>query len=213
MCPARWTKTYAAEVPMFRCLLFLSTLLLAILTIAAGPVPDRLKLRGDAWQATLERGSFSFSESEANALFSLSQFRGKCQIEMIYDPAQWPRLTFKFMQDDKELLTIEGHTKSAFVAEHNVLYFAHFPTASSGCVVTAHDLATGQELWETVLNAVGTPTHSTYSNEVTIGLGRFLGTEERSEGVVMVTGRESFGDYEEILDQKTGKILAHKVYR
>ena len=83
-------------------------------------------------------------------LFSLSQFGGRCRIHMIYDPVT-SALTFKFVRDGKEIVSIEGHTNSAFRTERNVLYFAHFPTNSSGCVVTTHDLTTGKKLWETEL--------------------------------------------------------------
>jgi len=188
--------------------------MVATLTAAAGAEFDRLsKLHGEAWQKILESNSFQFSESDANVLFALSQFNGKCQIHMIYDPAKRWRITFKFVKDGKELLVIEGHPKSVFRTENNVLYFAHFPTSGSGCVVTAHDLATGKEFWKTTLSAVGTPTHSAYSNEVTMGLSSLTGVDGKGEGVVSITGRESYGDYVEILDRATGKVLAHKVYR
>ncbi|MDB5325733.1 MAG: hypothetical protein JWM57_1302 [Phycisphaerales bacterium] len=173
---------------------------------------DRINLRSESWQRSLEGYRFRFSEADANVLYSLSQFFGKCQIHMFYDPAK-SGITFKFMSDDKELLTIQGHTKSAFLTEKNVLFFAHFEPSSDGCMVTAHDLATGRKLWETKLSAAGASRHSAYSNEVTMGLSSLTGTEERDEGTVSITGRESYGDYVEILDQHTGIVLAHKVYR
>jgi len=198
---------------VIRHVLLLSVATAATFTTVAAAEPDRLKVRGEAWQKILERDPFRFSESEADVWFALSQFGGKCQIHMIYDPAEKWGITFKFVQGDKELLTIQGHTKSAFRTEHNVLYFAHFPPWSSGCVVTAHDLGTGRKLWETRLSAVGTPQHSAYRNKVTMGLSSLTGTEEKDEGIVSITGRESYGDYVEILDRETGKVLAHKVYR
>jgi hypothetical protein len=188
-------------------------MLVGTLVPAKAAEPDRLTVRGDAWQNVLDRGSFRFSESDASVLFALSQFGGKCQIHMIYDPAKWWSITFKFVKDGKELLTIDGHTKSVFCADKNILYFAHFSTSSQGCVVTAHDLETGKKLWETELNALPLATHSSYSNEVTMGLSNLTGTEMEGEGIVSVTGHESYGDYIEILDRETGKILAHKVYR
>jgi hypothetical protein len=38
-------------------------------------------------------------------------------------------------------------------------------------------------------------------------------SEKSSDGVVWITGQESYGDYYEVLDKKTGKMLARKVYR
>ena len=63
------------------------------------------------------------------------------------------------------------------------------------------------------MNAAGMVAHSAYSNEVTMGLLSLTGTENADEGIVSITGRESYGDYVEMLDQKTGRVLAHKVYR
>jgi hypothetical protein len=127
-------------------------------------------------------------------------------------PQSW-QITFKFVKDGKELLVINGHTRSVFRTRNNVLFFAHFPVAGSGCVVSAHDLSTGKELWKTTLSAVGTPKHSMYSNEVTMGLSGTTGADGKDEGVVSITGRGSFGDYIEIPDETTGKVLARKVYR
>ena len=197
---------------MIRHVHLLSIAMAATFTAVAAAEPDRLKVRGEAWQKILEGGAFRFSESDASVLFALSQFGGSCQIHMIYDPAK-RGITFKFVQGDQELLTIQGHTESVFRTEQNVLYFAHFPTASSGCVVSAHDLATGKKFWETKLSAVGMPPHSAYSNKVTMGLSSLTGTESKDEGIVSITGRESYGDYVEVLDRETGKVLAHKVYR
>jgi hypothetical protein len=172
---------------------------------------DQVAARGEAWQKNLDESKFEFNEAQASFLYSLSQFGGKCQIEMIYDPARSSNLTFKFVRDGKELFTIEGHKSSVFLAYHDVLYFAEFAPWDSGCVVTAHNLDTGEKLWETRLKAVGTPEHSAYVNEVTMALSA-LPHEEKPD-VVFITGREGYGDYREVLDIKTGEILAHKIYR
>jgi hypothetical protein len=179
---------------------------------AADP-PDPLAAKKEAWQKTLERMPFRFSESDAGVLFSLSQYGGDCKVHMIYDPKERWRLTFRFERDGKEVLALHGHTGSVFRTVKNVLYFAHFPTASSGCTVAAYDLTTGKKLWETKLSAVGTPSHSAYSNHVTMGLSSLHDLDKDGEGIVSITGRESFGDYIEILDRGSGKVLAHKVYR
>jgi hypothetical protein len=205
---------YAAEAPVIRYGLVLLIAIGATLTAVAGAAQsDRLKVRGEAWQKILERDAIQFSESDASVLFSLSQFGGNCQIHMIYDPARRSQITFKFVKDGKELLEIVGHKNSVFRTEKNVLYFAHFGTSSQGCTVTAHDLGSGNMLWETKLNAIPLAPHSAYSNEVTMGLSDLTGTEENGEGIVSIRGRESYGDYIEILDRETGKVLAHKVYR
>jgi hypothetical protein len=175
--------------------------------------PDPLVAKKEAWQRTLDRGSFCFPESDAGVLFSLSQYGGDCKVHMVYDPKEWWRLSFRFERDGKEVLTLDGHTGSVFRTVKNVLYFAHYPRSTSGCTVAAYDLTTGKKLWETKLNAVGTPMHSAYSNRVTMGLSSLHDLDKEGEGIVSITGRESFGDYVEVLDRGSGAILAHKVYR
>ena len=38
-------------------------------------------------------------------------------------------------------------------------------------------------------------------------------SDKSTDGVVWVSGRETWGDYYEVLDKKTGTMLARKVYR
>ena len=197
---------------MAREILSLLVLLIAMAFLTTAAEADRLPARGAAWQKVLDRDPFQFSENDASVLFALSQFMGKCQIHMIYDPMKPGGITFKFVKGDKELFTIGGHTGSVFRTEKNILYFAHFTTGGQGCTVTAHDLDTGRKLWETELNAIPPQSHSGYSNRVTMGLSRLTGTEKEDEGIVSITARESFGDYIEVLDRETGRILAYKIY-
>jgi hypothetical protein len=172
----------------------------------------RLAQRKETWKKVLERDPFQFHEANVGVLYSLSQYGGDCEIHMIHYPKQPFRKTFKFIRDGKEILSLEGHTGSAFRTVGNTLYFAHVPLGTSGCTVSAHDLTTGKKLWETNLSAVGTPSHSKYSNEVTMGVATFF-EHRKGEGAISITGRESFGDYIEILDRQTGQVLGHKIYR
>ena len=175
---------------------------------------DLLAAKKEAWQKVLERDKFRFDESNGGVLFSISQFRADCEVHMIFNPKKWFKMTFKFVRDGKDILTLEGHTGSAFRTAGNVMYFAHVPLGTSGCTVTAHDMTTGKKLWETKLGAVGNPPHSAYNNRVTMGLSHLFELDKKKgEGIVSITGRESYGDYVEILDRETGTVLAHKIYR
>ena len=191
--------------------------LLALNSIAAEP--DPLPFKKEQWQKQLEDTKFHFAADKAGVMYSLSQCVGDCKIHMVYDPALQPgmlRHTFKFERNGKEMLTIQGHDRSSFQIMENVLYFAHFQPWSAGCKVTAHDLTTGNKLWETTLNAVGCPPHSVYQNEVTLNLSYISWIASNltlQSSTVLITGRESAGDYIEILDRGTGKVLAHKIYR
>ncbi len=157
--------------------------------------------------------TFQFSEDEANPFYSNSQFSGaqftgNWIIHMIARPNNYPNLTFKFVRKGKEVVAIPGHTRSVFCADDSekVLFFAQFPHNSTGCTILAYDLRTGKELWKTRLHALGKIEQIDrlrYSNKVNLTFG----------GSVWVSVRESFGDYIEALDPRTGKIIAHKVYR
>ena len=108
---------------------------------------------------------------------------------------------------------MDGHFRSAFRADREVLFFAHVPEGGCGGAVSAHDLRTGAGLWRTTLEAIGSFDHSAYDNKATMDLTRLPGVDAEDEGAVVVTGTETCGDYVEVLDRKTGKRLAHKVYR
>jgi hypothetical protein len=82
----------------------------------------------------------------------------------------------------------------------------------AGCDVAAYDLTSGNQLWRTRLQAISVVAHSFYSNRVTMSVARHLGPDREDEGIVEIHGREHFGDYIEILDRDTGRILAHKTY-
>jgi glucose dehydrogenase len=110
-------------------------------------------------------------------------------------------------------VNIVGHAESVFRTDGNVLFFASFPTFTQGCTVFAYDLTTGKKMWETKLNAVPKVGHTAYRNQVTMELSSFAELGKEGEGAIKIVGRESFGDYVEVLDRATGKVLAHKVYR
>ncbi|HLW63986.1 MAG TPA: hypothetical protein VKS79_01625 [Gemmataceae bacterium] len=185
-------------------------LALTIIPMLRADERDPLKERKERWQQVLDRDPFRFSEERSGVVYSLSQYGGKCDIHIVRKAGVTFQLTFQFVRDGKELLALQGHTYSEFRTDKNVLYFAQFPPGDCGCTVSAYDLDTGKKLWSTALNAVGRVAHSAYQNQVMMGLGQL---HMEPDGVVSITGKESYGDYLEILDRKTGAILAHKVYR
>ena len=156
------------------------------------------------WQKRIDEEPHpKFNDSEGSVLSSLRYYRGKCQIQMTYDPANVEELTFKFVRDGKEILILEGHFYSVFRMDGDVLFFAKFDVTDCGCELVAYDLSTGQKLWSTQLKGVGLFDHSLYRNVINMDL---------APGVVWVTGFEGGGDYIEIVDEKTGKPLAHRVF-
>lgn len=146
---------------------------------------------------------FHFNVDEANARYSLKQSEGKWPVQTIEAPGSG-NLVFQFTCKDKQRLSVEGHGQSVFRIANDTLFFAHFVPTRTGCAVAAYDLDTCKELWRTKLEGLGNISHEQYRNRVTMDL---------SNNDVSIRGNETYGDYIEVLDQKTGKQVAHKVYR
>ena len=170
-------------------------------------------VRKEAWQRYLDGRTFSPPNAGDGALYSLSQYHGDCKVRMTYDPDRRSAPSFVFERAGRDLVKLDGRPESVFRTEANVLYFAAFPTATTGCTVLAYDLTTGKKRWETELKAVGRVSHRGYWNRVNLHVGRWDQVDSEGEGNVEVVGRESYGDYIEVLDRRTGTLLAHKVYR
>jgi outer membrane protein assembly factor BamB len=170
---------------------------------------DTLGQGGQDWQRILNNTPFHFKKAEADAMFSLARFAGNCQVDVMWDWSDLWRYTFTFARAGKKILVLKGHHGSVFQELHGTLYFAHYNMSSDGCTVVAYDLNDGRELWRIELEAVGRVQHFGYRNTVTLDVGSF----GKGQDVVYIVGSESYGDYAEVLDAKSGKRLAHRVYR
>lgn len=183
-----------------------------------GKPADHRTARQQAWQNSLDHQRFQFYPREAGVMYSLSQFRGDCQIAMVYDPAKWWQLTFHLQRDGKDLATFVGHRGSVFVGTKGRFYFAQFPMGDCGCRVIAFDTSNGTKLWETQLQAAGEIQHSAYANQVTMRLAPDTpsgpATSNPSEWhSLIITGSEGAGNYVEVIDTESGADLAHRVFR
>jgi hypothetical protein len=119
--------------------------------------------------------------------------------------------TFKFKRDGKEVLKIEANIDDDFRIEGDVVYFA-LKSIPWGCKVTAHDLKTGKQLWSSPLRGVPCPLPMSCTFNA-VSLKVLKDSDKSTDGVVWVSGYETYGDYYEVLDKKTGTMLARKVYR
>lgn len=88
----------------------------------------------------------------------------------------------------------------ALRAHQGRLFVAHHSAISSGAKVLAYNLRTGALLWEKQLQANGPVDHSKYRNEVQLA---------PREHHILAYGRESGGSYIEILDARTGALVAN----
>jgi hypothetical protein len=134
---------------------------------------------------------------------SFFRLKGNCSLHILETPQSLrlvKNLTFDFVKDK---VSIDGHSKSIFGANNGVLFFVHYYPYGEGATVTAHDLKTGKQLWETNLQAAGLCNHSAYGNEVFMTL---------YPAEIVIAGRETCGNYIEVLDQATGYRLAHQAF-
>ena len=178
-------------------------------TAADDKQPDSPKERSQRLQSYLDDEEYRFRPMLASVDWSFGQYTGATRLQMIYDSKRYG-VTFRFGKDG-DLLELHGHDGTVFKEKDNVLYFAEFGHGHCGCTVDAYDLNTGKRLWKTPLQAVGFVPHSAYLNEVTLDLRTI--NPGNDDQAVCITGHEGYGDYMEILDMKTGEILAHRVYR
>jgi hypothetical protein len=165
---------------------------------------DRAQSDKARWQEYLDNKKFDFREEETDIFYTLSKFDGDCQIDMVLGPDDAGPIEFRFVRDGKTVLSVPGAEDIPFRNADNVVYFAHHSFSSGGGWIVAYDLITGETLWQTRLRAVNLAIHSGYSNEVNLRL---------LDGVVHVLGHEGAGDYQEILDRKTGERLAYRAFR
>lgn len=86
------------------------------------------------------------------------------------------------------------------LAHQGRLFVAHHSAIASGAKVFAYNLRTGALIWEKQLQANGPVDHSKYRNEVQLS--------PRAHHV-LTYGRESGGSYIEVLDARTGALVAN----
>ena len=170
--------------------------------------------RKAAWLKLLDGGQYRIPDNYSGLLRSLGNFSADVNIHIIFDPKNKHRMDFKFVRDGGEILTVRGHEHSAFTSSENTLYFAKYQRDSTGCTVMAYDLASGKQLWQTELHQSQPKGHSGYRNFASIRIsseGEARG--EKKGAAIVITGKESYVDYVEVLDRQTGDSLAIKEYR
>jgi hypothetical protein len=172
------------------------------------PEPVSFAARQKEWQSQIEDiNKVPIKEMVGNSLESFRHVPTDCPFYIAHrtpdDPWDVNSLQFKIQLDGRTLLSIKGHRNSVFAIDGNVLYFVEFHPNSEGGVVTAHDFKNRKQLWSTKLQAAGFCTHFAYSNEILVRL---------TPDAVEIAGHETCGNYVEVLDRATGKLLANKQF-
>ncbi len=171
---------------------------------------NALTKRQEWWQAKLDGSPFVFWEHEADVWYSLAQYLSEPKIEIIADKKNNYGFTFEVIHDGKAIVKIHRGGVMVFRVADDTLYLAEWGRSGSGCVVAAYDMRTGKKRWKTSMDAVqcGAGSYTATGNEVTMDLG-----DNDDPNTIIITGHASYGDYVEVLDRNTGRVLAKKAYR
>jgi hypothetical protein len=157
------------------------------------------------YQQVAESTAWKFSQEQASVANSLLRFSKDYQVELIRPKNKFGEITIRLVDDGKELFAWEGHYRSVFTSNGNVLVYTAFLPSRTGCAVVAYDLKMQKQLWKADLKGLGDIAHFGYSNSVNLDI--------INNGAVRVFGNESAGQYLEIVDLKTGKTVGHRKYK
>jgi hypothetical protein len=174
------------------------SILISCSALAAEPKRDAAY-----YQKMLDKAQWIWNEHEAGIFYSCARSGSTHQIELIRPPGIVDELTIRFVKDGQTVAAWKGHTHSVFLEKDDILVYALFNTNTQGCTLVAVDLSSGAKLWRTELKAIPKAAHSGYINYINMHI---------QDDVVFVRGKEGFGNYEEVVDFKTGKELAYRLY-
>jgi hypothetical protein len=103
-------------------------------------------------------------------------------------------------KDGRDIISWRAHSASVFVRRGDLLFYAAFSPHSSGCSIVAYHLQQG-ELWKTPLWGIGRLGQSMYTNRVNMKL---------DGDNLIVFGDESAGQYIELVDVWTGRVVGRR---
>ena len=147
---------------------------------------------------------WKWSESKASLAYSTERHLPDFDVELVGKSFFDRTLNIRSKQDGTLICWSGDATESTvFTRWKDILYVAEYCPIRTGCEVVAVDLKSGNELWRTKLQGIGSVSHSKYWNLVNI---------ETDGKVIIIAGNEAGGRYVEHLDIKSGKMLANKQF-
>ena len=118
----------------------------------------------------------------------------------------WSDLLITFVYRHAPVKEVKGHEETLFVvtSDGKLIYTTQHPI-SSGCGLTALELATGKELLTMNLKGLGPISHSKYRNRINI--------EYKYPHHLVIFGNESSGKYVEVVDLRSHTTILHTLVR
>ena len=171
--------------------------LLAAGVAGGAPAPPREDYGKKAKEAPWE-----WSDERATAAGAAKHLPAAYRAE-VEPRGTWGDAVIHVVKDGNVVHYFDGHLRTVFAVRDDVLYYADYHPSSSGCAVVAYDLRKHKQLWKAQLQGLGGVDHSKYHNAVNLGLEKYA---------VCVRGKESYGNYIEYVDLRSGKTVGHKVY-
>lgn len=102
------------------------------------------------------------------------------------------------------ICSFRGHSGTPLACANNTLFIAEQSPIASGCQIIAIDLKTGKYRWKTQLQGIGPVCHSEYLNKVNLN----------ADGdKIVIYGNEASGRYVEILNMRTGRMIANRTLK
>src|ERR1017187_5248944 len=123
---------------------------------------------GQDYQKIADSTPWSWSAERASVGDSFLKFPNTYQVELIRKKNKYGEITIRLLDDGKELVAWEGHYRSVFALNGDVLVYAAFHPSSTECAVVAYDLKNRKQLWKANLQGLGPISHFRYSNAVNL---------------------------------------------
>jgi hypothetical protein len=180
---------------------------LALLGLVAGPPAFAIasRLQAARYQKLADALTWHWDDREASLDFSIARYGGECTVEVLQplDQYQYPRgVTIRMTRNGKQLCQFAGHRGTVFVRQADCLVYADYEPIDCGCTLVAIDLKTGERLWSADVGAIEVD-HSVYGNSVRLDL---------NGDMIEAWGNEMAGQYLSIVDLRSGRVLAQRVY-
>jgi hypothetical protein len=155
------------------------------------------------YQQVAQQTPWDWSDEKASLDYCVRKFLHDYNVEVGPVKGEEP-VTVRILSGEREVYTFRAPVGTTLACSGRTLFLATFPPRSSNCEVEAIDLDTGKHLWKQQVQGLGPIPGLRCRHRLNID------TDGRA---VILRGNEPTGRYVEILDSRTGKRTAHRIFR